>query len=325
MPELPEVETIRLGLQKYLVGHTIEDIEVRLPKMVSGQVQSVKGAKVQKIRRYGKGLVIDLDNKHSIAVHVKMTGQLIYKGTKVPKEIKVSEKVGSELPNQHTHVIFRLSNISRHSGKSQRSEDASRISKNVRDPGQARMTGSEDAHLYYNDIRQFGWIKIITTNEISSLPFFKDLGPEPSVVPQSGTMEGKAPLTLSLFLNIVKKAKGPVKPLLMDQKKIAGIGNIYANEALYLAKIHPKRPAQSLSGTEIKKLFSAIEKVLKLGLEKGGSSEWQYVNALGEEGSYQKIFQIYGQVGKKCKNCGTKIEKITLAGRGTFFCPACQR
>lgn len=281
MPELPEVETIRLGLQKYLVGHTIEDIDVRLPKMVSGEMQRCIGSEVQSIRRFGKALVIDLDNDYSIAIHVKMTGQLIYQGAKVQKGTKVSEKVGKTLPNNATHVIFNLDN---------------------------------NAILYYNDIRQLGWIKIVKTDEVSSLPFFKDLGPEPL-----------SNLTIKQFNNIVKSAKSPIKPLLMDQKKIAGVGNIYANEALYLAKIHPKRTALSLSDDEIKKLFSAIEKVLKLGLERGGSSEWQYVNALGEEGSYQKIFKIYGQVGKACKNCGTKIEKITLGGRGTFFCPACQQ
>jgi len=294
MPELPEVETIRLGLQKYLVGHVIESIDIRLPKMVSGEAKRVKDTKVQAIRRYGKGLVIDFANNYSIAIHIKMTGQLIYQGPRsslrpVPSgtglrssgQAKVSrEKVGN-LPGPHTHVIFRLNN---------------------------------NSFLYYNDIRQFGWIKIVPTNDVSSLPFFKDLGPEPL-----------SNLTIDQFSSIVKAVKSPIKPLLMDQKKIAGIGNIYANEALYLAKIHPKRQPSSLSDPEIKTLFDAIENVLKKALETGGSSEWQYVNALGQEGSYQKIFQIYGQVGKKCKICGATIQKITLGGRGTFFCPACQR
>ncbi len=324
MPELPEVETIRLGLQKYLVGHTIEDIEVRLPKMVSGEVQRCIGSEVQSIRRFGKALIIDLDNNHSIAIHVKMTGQLIYKGAKVPKEAKISEKVGGKLPNQHTHVIFYLSQNPRHPGLSTPIQSGSRISHGQRDSGVLsvpRMTKREEnAILYYNDIRQFGWIKIVKTTDVSDLTFFKDLGPEPL----NNLPAGRQGLTIQQFSNIVKAVKSLIKPLLMDQKKISGIGNIYANEALYLAKIHPKRPAASLSDTEIKKLFNAIETVLKKSLETGGSSEWQYVNALGEEGSYQKIFQIYGQVGKPCKNCGTTIQKITLGGRGTFFCAICQ-
>jgi formamidopyrimidine-DNA glycosylase len=111
----------------------------------------------------------------------------------------------------------------------------------------------------------------------------------------------------------------------MDQKRIAGIGNIYANDALFLAKIHPARPARTLTDTEIQALFQAIETVLQKGLEVGGASEWQYVNALGQTGNYQNFFQVYGKVGKPCPVCETKIEKITLGGRGTFYCPKCQK
>lgn len=294
MPELPEVETIRMGLQQYLVGHTIERVEVRLPKMVSGEVQLVHGSKVTGVRRYGKGLVIDLSNNHSIAVHVKMTGQLIYQETasnaaaaKETEGGKISEKVGGALPNRSTHVVFQL---------------------------------DESATLYYNDIRQFGWIKITPTDEVQSLPFFKDLGPEPFVGVASS---GQAILTLDLFKQLLKKAKTAVKPYIMDQKIISGIGNIYANDALFYAGIDPRRPANSLSEQEAESLFNSIEKVLKKGLEVGGSSEWQYVNALGEEGGYQKIFKVYNK--KTCSNCGGEITKIKLGGRGTSFCSACQR
>lgn len=294
MPELPEVETIRMGLQQYLVGHTIERVEVRLPKMVSGEVQLVHGSKVTGVRRYGKGLVIDLSNNHSITVHVKMTGQLIYQETasnaaaaKETEGGKISEKVGGALPNRSTHVVFQL---------------------------------DESATLYYNDIRQFGWIKITKTDEVQNLPFFKDLGPEPFVGVASS---GQAILTLDLFKQLLKKAKTAVKPYIMDQKIISGIGNIYANDALFYAGIDPRRPANSLSEQEAESLFNSIEKVLKKGLEVGGSSEWQYVNALGEEGGYQKIFKVYNK--KTCSNCGGEITKIKLGGRGTSFCSACQR
>lgn len=281
MPELPEVETIRLGLQKYLVGHVIKRIDVRLSKMFLGDPKNAEKAKVTAARRFGKGLVIDLDNAHSIAVHVKMTGQLLYTGKKVPKDTKVAiGKIGKVLPNSATHVIFHL---------------------------------DEGAVLYYNDIRQFGWVKLVKTIDVAELPFFKGLGPEPF-----------RDLDYKTFRKILSSKKSPIKPLLMDQKIISGVGNIYANEALYTAKIHPKRPASSLTETETRRLFDVIEAVLKKGLAAGGSSEWQYVNALGEEGSYQKIFQIYGQDGKKCKNCGATIEKFQMSGRGTFFCPVCQ-
>lgn len=290
MPELPEVETIRFGLQKYIVGHVIEDIDVRLPKMVHGDTQSVIDAKIKDVRRFGKGLVIDLDNGYSIAIHIKMTGQLIYFGPDRPKDAQLaSAKTGVKLPNLHTHVIFHFNK------------------------------GSE---LYYNDIRRFGWIKIVKTSEVSELPFFKELGPEPPIL---APVVGRPVLTLAKFTEILSRARGPIKPLLMDQKKIGGIGNIYANDALFVAKISPRRPANSLSEKEITALFTAIEKVMKKGLAVGGASEWQYVNALGEAGKYQNFFQVYGKVGRPCERCGTKIEKITMAGRGTFFCPNCQK
>lgn len=284
MPELPEVETIRKGLQEYLFGHTIEDIEIRLPKMVSGDKEAIVGAKIQGVRRFGKGLVIDLANDFSIAIHIKMTGQLIYEGKDRPKE-KLSEKVGGNLPNNHTHIIFIF---------------------------------DKNAKLYYNDIRQFGWIKIVKTDEVFDLPFFKELGPEP--IPSSG----QKALTLEQFSALLKKSKGPIKPLLMDQKKIGGIGNIYANDSLFLAGISPLRKANSLTDQEISKLFDAIIAVLQKSLSVGGASEWQYVNALGQAGKYQNFFQVYGRVGKPCLVCGTIIEKIVMAGRGTFFCAVCQ-
>ncbi|MBI4080293.1 MAG: bifunctional DNA-formamidopyrimidine glycosylase/DNA-(apurinic or apyrimidinic site) lyase [Candidatus Levybacteria bacterium] len=328
MPELPEVETIRIGLQKYLVGHRIEDIEIRLPKMVSGQVQKVQGAKVQDIRRFGKGLVIDLDNDYSIAIHIKMTGQLIYVGIKVPKGTKVSEKVGGKLPNAHTHVIFKLSDR-RHPGKvaeGDRIQDQTDSGVALSETeGLPRMT-EEGAVLYYNDIRQFGWIKIVKTAEVPELPFFKELGPEPPVVPQGGTMEGQAILTLEMFAKILRAVKkAPIKSVLMDQKKIGGIGNIYANDALFQSRIHPKRLASSLTDKETEALFIAIETVMKKGLKVGGASEWQYVNALGQTGNYQRFFQVYGQDGKPCPVCGTKIVRMILSGRGTFICEQCQK
>jgi formamidopyrimidine-DNA glycosylase len=280
MPELPEVETIRLGLQKYLVGHTILLVDVRLSKMFHGDPEKVAGAKVTGVRRFGKGLVIDLDNGYSIAAHVKMTGQFIYVGKDAQSAHISEEKVG-KLPGQFTHVIFHL---------------------------------DKNAILYFNDMRQFGWITVVETDNVSELPFFKELGPEPF-----------KDLTLEKFREIVSGAKTPIKLLLMDQKKISGIGNIYANDALYIAGIHPKRPASSLTANEQSKLLSAIETVMKKGLEVGGASEWHYVNALGEVGRYQDFFQVYGKNGKPCKKCGTIIEKVTLGGRGTFFCSTCQK
>lgn len=290
MPELPEVETVRGGLQKHLVGHTITAVEVRLPKIFSGNPKTIVGAHVLGVRRFGKGLVIDLDNLYSVAAHIKLTGQFIYTDPTVKKTVRLAtRKVGESLPNAWTHVVFYL---------------------------------DKQAHLYYNDIRQFGWLKVVKTKEVKELPFFKALGPEPPML--SKNVDGKTLLTGALFTEIVKKGKGPIKPLLMDQKKISGIGNIYANDALFLANIDPRRIAQSLSEEEIHILSTALLTVLKRGLQYGGASEIHFVNALGEEGSYQKHFLVYAQEDKPCKTCKTPIEKITLAGRGTYFCSSCQ-
>ncbi len=305
MPELPEVETIRRQLNEFLVGHTIEDVEVRLAKQISGDIGAIRDATITGVRRFGKGLVIDLDNDYSLAIHIKMTGQLIYKGSKEPKgteetkDRKLSKKVG-ELPGKATHVIFKLK-IKNAFGSSSGREQKSKVEE-------------QSAFLYYNDQRQFGWIKIVRTSDVHELSFFKSLGPE-----------ALKDLDFQTFQKILQSTKGPIKPLLIEQSKMAGVGNIYANEALWVAKIHPKRPANSLTEDEQKQLFISLEEVLKKGLEAGGSSEWAYVNALGQEGSYQKIFLVYGKVGKPCVRCRTKIKKITLGGRGTFFCPACQQ
>lgn len=293
MPELPEVETIRLGLEKYLVGKTITGVEVRLKKIFTGDPTDITGAKVTAVKRYGKGLVIELSNEYAIAVHIKLTGQLIYvNGVEKVNEVKRSKKVGGELPNKWTHVIFKLKV----------------------ENGKLKNAQEHAEGLYYNDLRQFGWIKVIKTADLKTLPFFKDLGPEP--------FDG---LTKEVFANIVKKGNIAIKVLLMDQKRIGGIGNIYANEALWTAKIDPRKKAKELTGKDTQTLYDAILQVLKKGLQYHGASELNFVDALGQDGEYQKHFLSYGQNGKKCQRCKTVIKKFFLGGRGTYFCPECQK
>jgi formamidopyrimidine-DNA glycosylase len=257
MPELPEVETIRLGLQKYLVGHTIKNIDIKVIKLFEG----------------------DLDNGYSLAIHIKLTGQLIFRDPKTKNE-PISDKVGT-LPSKLTHVIFKL---------------------------------DKNAVLYYNDARRFGWIKVVKTDEVKELPFFKTMGPEPF-----------KDLTLEYFKKVILSSNVVIKPLIMDQKRVGGIGNIYANDALYFAKIDPRRKAKSLSDSEIKALFEAVHKVMEKGLKYGGSSELNYVNALGQEGEYQRHTLVYGRTGDICERDGGRIQKIFLGGRGTYFCPKCQK
>lgn len=286
MPELPEVETIRLGLQKYLVGHKILDVEIKVPKIFQGDKKNVIGGKVVDIDRVGKGLIIELDNGYVMAIHLKLTGQVIYSGKDLDK-VSLSKKTGGVLPSKFSHVIFTL---------------------------------DKDAFLYYNDLRKFGWIRIIQSSKLKVQNFFKDIGPEPPVVGSS-----KNNLTIEQFSNIVSKVNSPIKVLLLDQKKISGIGNIYANEALFLARIDPRRRSKDLSDKEINKLYGSIIEVLKRGLKYGGSSDLNFVNAIGEDGNYQNHFLVYGRKGKKCKGCEGTVQKVQLGGRGTYFCQACQK
>lgn len=280
MPELPEVETLRLGLEKYLVGHKILDVEIRVEKIFQGSAKQIIGAKIVDIKRIGKGLIIELDNGFDLAIHLKLTGQIIYRDKKTA-DLKLSTKAGGNLPNKFTHVILTL---------------------------------SDNAFLFYNDVRRFGWIKVIKAPDLQNLPFFKEMGPEPF-----------KDLTLEKFKDILSKSSIAVKVLLMDQKRIGGIGNIYANDALFLAGIDPRRPAKQVTKEEAKKLYEAVLEVLKNGLKYGGASDVDFINVLGQEGKYQDYFLAYGKKGNKCSVCGGVIEKIMVGGRGTYFCPKHQK
>lgn len=284
MPELSEVETIRMQLEKYIVGATIQDIEILSKKIFSGDKVKVIGQKVISVRRFAKQLSIDLDNNYSIMIHVKMTGQLIYKGQRLKTKGQLSSKVIGGLNGKHTHVIFHLN----------------------------------DGDLYYNDVRQFGWIKIVNSEQLTVNSF----APEPL-----------KDLTLEYFSKLLSKSKRNIKVLLMDQTKIGGIGNIYANDCLWLAGISPRSTANSLQREKVKELYKAIHTVLKAGLKYGGASEFAFVTPDGQEGEYQNHSLVYGHEGQICKSCKINkmrsnqgvIEKFFLGGRGTYWCSICQK
>ncbi len=288
MPELPEIETVKLGLQKHLVGHRIENVEVKIPKMFAGRKEDILGAKIIGLKRIGKGLIIEFDNDYLLVIHFKMTGQLVFRDKNTQKLV-LSKKVGGDvLPSKYSHIIF---------------------------------TFDKGAMLYYNDLRRFGWIKVLKKDELMQVPFFKEMGPEPKV---GSDLAGKE-LTFDYFKSVLLKSNLAVKVILMDQKKIGGIGNIYANDALFKSGIDPRRKGKTLLEEELNKLYKAIFYVLEKSLEYGGSSDENFVNALGQDGAYQNHTLVYGKKGERCSKSGSIIQKIQLGGRGTFFCPKCQK
>src|SRR4030042_2867020 len=253
MPELPEVEAIKFQLGKLLKGHKIISVDIGSRKTFQGDESRISGGKVLGTRRFGKVSVIDLDNSYSILTHVKLTGQYVYRGPNLPKPEPLSSKVIGGAPGPHTLVTFNL---------------------------------DKGGNLFYNDVRRFGWIRIVRTSEVETEPFIKKLGPEPF-----------KDLTLGKFEVILGKSGRSIKIVLMDQEKIGGVGNIYANDALWLAKINPKTSAKELQNGDIAKLYKAILTVLKAGIKWGGASELAFVTPDGAEGEYQKHTLAYGRGG----------------------------
>jgi len=285
MPELPEVETIKCQLSKKLLGLTIKNIWFDKPKMFVGHKDEVIGKKITSISRRAKLLIMNLGDIF-LVFHLKLTGQLVYVA-KDGKTVTLGHPIpfaGEKLPAKTTHIVFYFDNGGR---------------------------------LFFNDLRQFGWVKVVKNQELRIMN--QEFGPEPF------TKE----FTLEYFKGILSNWGRPIKLLLMDQSKIAGIGNIYANDALFLAGIAPHKRARDLVKKEpekVKKLYEAILVVLKKGIEAGGSSaaDEAYVDTEGKKGSYK--FLVYQKDGEDCPNkCGKKIRRMTLGGRGTFFCPRCQK
>lgn len=275
------MQSVKLQLDQFLVGHTIQDVIINYQKCFTGDTKNVIGAKVKKVRRFGKALSIDLSSNYSLLIHIKMTGQLIYRGPNLKNPPDLSKKVTGGLGGKHTHVVFKL---------------------------------DRGGTLYYNDVRKFGWIKVVKTSEVEKNKFVEKLGPEP--------LDG---LTLKVFEKLTSSTRRAIKTLLMDQSKIGGVGNIYAQEALWLSKINPEKPANKLDKKEVKSLYHSVEKVLKLGLKRGGASENNFVTPDGTDGKYQNHFLVYGKEGEICSRCKkAKLKKKKIGGRGTVYCPNCQ-
>lgn len=286
MPELPEVETVRAGLQQLLPGKEVCDVAYNWPKgfpnAESDVVRFLRGARVKQIRRRAKVLIIDLSTGYSLVIHLKMTGQLVFRGEQTFGAGHPNDSLVGELPDNSTRVIF---------------------------------TFADGSHLYFNDQRKFGWVRLLPTTEIQNLDFFKKVGPEPLA----------SDFTWRQFRDRLRRRKNTrIKAALLDQTVIAGVGNIYADESLWGARIHPATLVSVLTDTQFHHLYTSLRHVLRLAIEKGGSTDKNYVNAQGKRGSYLAFASVFRRDNQPCPRCGTIIIKIRVAGRGTHLCPACQ-
>lgn len=294
MPELPEVETIARQLNTAVVDKIIEKVVVYRDKIFSGVPESLVRAKVSKVGRRAKMVVIEFDSRDEVVqVHLKMTGQLIY--TEKTQKTKTDKN-----QNEETRIV----------GGHPSSDWVAKLpSKHTR----VEIVFEDGSKLFFNDMRAFGWMRIVSrTQEI------KDLRTQ---VPDVVDVE----FSLDYFTGVLSKIKRPIKVALLDQQLMGGIGNIYANDALNLARILPSRSANELTKAQTTALYDAIRFVIDLGIKTGGASAANYVDTRGLGGSYQNFFLTYKRDGQLCKNCGGKIVKIKLGGRGTFYCPDCQK
>lgn len=319
MPELPEVETVKRGLLKLIVGKTIKFIEHDWPKSFPNSEFDVTsflvGASIKNVRRRAKVLIIDLSTGYSLVIHLKMTGQMVYVKRKQIEDSRLkNEDAVDEIDPQ-----FSISN-----SQSLNSEDIrfgaghpnDSLIKELPDKStRVIFVFNDDSHLYFNDQRKFGWVRLMPTIEVPNIDFMKKVGPEP-LEPE---------FTAEVFINrIQKRANTTIKAAILDQTVLAGVGNIYADESLWGANIHPASRVFDVPLAKLKKLHFEIVFVLNLSINKGGSTSRNYVNAEGKRGSYLEFARVFRRENLPCPRCATIIKKIRVAGRGTHVCPKCQ-
>lgn len=288
MPELPEVETVRAGLSRLIVGKqfaaAFSDVPKSFPNAPADVERFLVGATAVAVKRRAKVLLIELSSKYSLVIHLKMTGQLVYRGEDARFGAgHPSDSLIGELPNRSTRVIMEFTNGSK---------------------------------LFFNDQRKFGWVRLMPTSEIANLDFFKKVGPEPLADDFTWQI---------LKERLMRRKNTNIKAAILDQSVVAGIGNIYADESLWGAKIHPANIVRDLSGRNIRELHKNVQAILRLSIDKGGSTDRNYVDAEGNKGSYLSFASVFRREGQPCPRCGVIIEKTRIAGRGTHFCPHCQK
>ena len=283
MPELPEVETVRRGLQPAMQDQKIMRAEVNRPDLrwpfPLDMAQRVTGARVLRLWRRSKYILLDLDTQETLIVHLGMSGRMLVSGQQIGEFYQ-----DHPAPEKHDHVVFHMEN-------------------------ETRVT--------FNDARRFGAMDLAPTAEVEMHKMLSSLGPEP----------------LSNYLDDTYLAAAlagrntPIKSALLDQRLIAGLGNIYVCEVLFRAKISPMRRAKDLSKSQVGSLVPIIRTVLEEAIEAGGSSLKDYRQTGGELGYFQHSFHVYDRESEPCKHagCGGTIARVSQSGRSSFYCPTCQR
>ena len=288
MPELPEVETVRRGLAELLPGRVVAramvfDSPKSFPNAPADVEQFLYGAHVTAVRRRAKVLMIDLDTRYSLVVHLKMTGQLIFRGAQSFAGGHPNDSLIGELPDRSTRV---------------------------------QMDFVDGSRLFFNDQRKFGWVKLLPTDEVKNLPFMQKVGPEP-LDPNTRAED--------FIQRIRRRQNSMIKPAFLDQAVIAGVGNIYADEALWAARIHPQTRVRNVSDQQLNTLFNELRQILQLSIDQGGSTDRNYVDAEGRKGNYLTFAHVFRREGQAChRHPDQEIIKLKVGGRGTHVCPVCQ-
>lgn len=287
MPELPEVETVRRGLADLIIGKVVASATNDTPKIFPNTVTDVTHFLV------GAHITAVRRRAKVLMIDLSTDYSLVIhlKMTGQLVFVDKDERFGAGHPNDS--LVNALPDRS------------TRVT----------ITFGDGSQLFFNDQRKFGWVKLMPTTEIPNLPFMQKVGPEP--LDESFTAAAFAE-------RFARRGRTNIKAAILDQSVVAGVGNIYADESLWGAKIHPKRLVATITTVEFEALYTDLRAVMNLSIEKGGSSNRNYVNAEGKRGSYMDFARVFRREGLPCPRCGTTIEKLRVAGRGTHICPHCQ-
>ncbi len=287
MPELPEVETVRRGLEPVMAGARFVHVEQRRPDLrfpfPTNFVARLKGWRVSSLERRAKYILAHLTSGETLIIHLGMSGRVSIHSMAENAPGAFHHQVPHK--EKHDHVVFQLQGPN----------------------GQAAVT--------YNDARRFGYMDLVATHDLDQSNHFARMGPEPL---------GNH-FSASSLSDALKGKKTPIKQALLDQRVVAGLGNIYVCEALFRAGISPKRQAYTISGKRAERLAPIIRAVLNEAIAAGGSTLRDFADASGELGYFQHRFQVYDREGAECVTCQTPIKRLVQSGRSTFYCSKCQR